>query len=99
MRTTREALSQPDSIQCTLQSKEVRLNLLVLSNDAIRTRLVSSAGPHRLTLNSQATSVMRVRLYESAIAFCFEFSRKFVALQLATFATQSAISGLMQWSD
>ena len=32
--------------------------------------------PHRLTLNSQATSVVRLRLYESAIASCFVFSRK-----------------------
>src|SRR5271168_2983902 len=33
-------------------------------------------GPHRLTLNSQATSVTRLRLYESAIASRFVFSRK-----------------------
>jgi tetratricopeptide (TPR) repeat protein len=33
-------------------------------------------GPHRLTLNSQATSVVRLRLYESAIASRFVFSRK-----------------------
>src|SRR5215204_4109146 len=33
-------------------------------------------GPHRLTLNSQAASVMRLRSHESAIAFRFMFSRK-----------------------
>src|SRR5262249_19218867 len=33
-------------------------------------------GPHRLTLNSQATPTTRLRLYESAIASCFVFSRK-----------------------
>jgi len=34
-----------------------------------------------------------LKLYESAIASLFGFSRKFVALQLSTFATQSAHSG------
>src|SRR5580693_9427590 len=33
-------------------------------------------GPYRLTLNSQATSVTRLRLYESAIASRFVFSRE-----------------------
>ncbi len=37
---------------------------------------VRCEGPHRLTLNSQATAVTRLRLYESAIAFRFVFSRK-----------------------
>src|SRR6266481_2938559 len=46
-------------------------------------------GPHRLTLNSRATSVTRVRLYESAMASRFVFREKFALLQLATFATQS----------
>jgi hypothetical protein len=36
---------------------------------------------------------MRLRSYESVIAFRFVFSRKFVAMQLSTFATQSALSG------
>ena len=40
-------------------------------------------------LISQATSAMRLRLYESAIASRFVFSRKFVALQLSSFATES----------
>jgi hypothetical protein len=39
--------------------------------------------------NSQATSVTRLKLYESAIASRFVFSEKFLALQLSTFATQS----------
>jgi hypothetical protein len=33
-------------------------------------------GPHRLTLNSQAASTTRLRLYESTIASRFVFSRK-----------------------
>src|SRR5262249_3011250 len=35
---------------------------------------------------------MRLRLYESATASRFVFSRKFIALQLSTFATKSAQS-------
>ena len=48
-------------------------------------------GSNGLTQNSQATSVTRLRSYESAIARCLAFSRKILSPATSTFATTSAI--------
>jgi hypothetical protein len=49
-------------------------------------------GRHRLTLNSQATSVMRVRLFESAIVFLFcVFAKNSSPCNLRLFQHKSAL--------
>ena len=54
-------------------------------------RVQDVRGSHGLTQNSQATSVTRLRSYESAIARCLVFSRKI--LSAATFDFCNSIQG------